>query len=98
MDEVHGRGAIGLTSPDGWNDPYLLKLGEAGAAGNCPACGALQARGAVFCWQCSNELKPAATPEQPKPAPSAEQPKPAPSAEQPKAPPSAEQPKAPPSA
>lgn len=37
----------------------LLKLGEAGAAGNCPACGALQARGAVFCWQCGNELKPA---------------------------------------
>jgi hypothetical protein len=36
----------------------LLKLGEAGAAGNCPSCGALQARGAVFCWQCGNELKP----------------------------------------
>ena len=37
----------------------LLKLGEAGAAGNCPSCGALQARGAVFCWQCGNELRPA---------------------------------------
>jgi hypothetical protein len=48
----------------------LLKLGEAGAAGNCPACGALQARGAVFCWQCGNELKPAETPEQPKTPPS----------------------------
>jgi hypothetical protein len=46
----------------------LLKLGEAGAAGTCPSCGALQARGAVFCWQCGNELKPAAKPtEQPKP-------------------------------
>jgi len=46
----------------------LLKLGNAGAAGSCPACGALQARGAVFCWQCGNELKPAAKPsEQPKP-------------------------------
>lgn len=47
----------------------LLKLGEAGAAGTCPSCGALQARGAVFCWQCGNELKPAAKPsEKPKPA------------------------------
>ena len=47
----------------------LLKLGEAGAAGSCPACGALQARGAVFCWQCGNELRPAAKPEQPKAPP-----------------------------
>jgi hypothetical protein len=39
----------------------LLKLGTAGAAGTCPSCGALQARGAVFCWQCGNELRPAAT-------------------------------------
>jgi hypothetical protein len=46
----------------------LLRLGEAGAAGTCPACGALQARGASFCWQCGTELKPAAKPsEQPKP-------------------------------
>ena len=36
----------------------VLKLDEAGAAGTCPSCGALQARGAVFCWQCGNELKP----------------------------------------
>jgi hypothetical protein len=42
----------------------LLKLGNAGAAGSCPACGALQARGAVFCWQCGNELRPAAKSEQ----------------------------------
>jgi hypothetical protein len=45
----------------------VLKLDEAGAAGTCPSCGALQARGAVFCWQCGNELKPAAKPSQ-KPA------------------------------
>jgi hypothetical protein len=45
----------------------VLKLEEAGAAGTCPSCGALQARGAVFCWQCGNELKPAAKPSQ-KPA------------------------------
>ena len=42
----------------------LLKLGTAGAAGTCPACGSLQARGAVFCWHCGNELKPAARPSQ----------------------------------
>jgi hypothetical protein len=38
----------------------LIKLGAAGAAGNCPACGAMQARGAIFCWQCGNELRPTA--------------------------------------
>jgi len=56
----------------------LLKLGNAGASGSCPACGALQARGAVFCWQCGNELKPATKPSaQPQhSATSAEQPKP----------------------
>ena len=36
----------------------LLKMGETGTTGNCPSCGALQARGAVFCWQCGNEIKP----------------------------------------
>ena len=35
----------------------MLKLEERGAASTCPACNALQARGAVFCWQCGNELK-----------------------------------------
>jgi hypothetical protein len=46
----------------------LLKLGAAGAAGNCPSCGALQARGAIFCWQCGTELRPAAKPsDKPKP-------------------------------
>jgi hypothetical protein len=50
----------------------LLKLGTAGAAGTCPACGSLQARGAVFCWQCGNELRPAAkSGEKPKPKPPA---------------------------
>jgi hypothetical protein len=50
----------------------LLKLGTAGAAGTCPSCGALQARGAVFCWQCGNELRPAAkSDEKPKPKPRA---------------------------
>ena len=48
----------------------LLKMDEAGAAGTCPSCSALQARGAVFCWQCGNELKPAAKPsKKAKPAP-----------------------------
>jgi hypothetical protein len=48
----------------------LLKLGTTGAAGTCPSCGALQARGAVFCWQCGNELRPAAkSSETPKPRP-----------------------------
>lgn len=34
----------------------LLRLDEAAAAGSCPACGALHARGAVFCWQCGTDL------------------------------------------
>jgi hypothetical protein len=34
----------------------LLKLEDAGAAGTCPACGALHARGAAFCSQCGNTL------------------------------------------
>jgi hypothetical protein len=45
----------------------VLAMEEAGAAGTCPSCGALQARGAVFCWQCGNELKPASKPSE-KPA------------------------------
>lgn len=36
----------------------LLKMGETGTTGSCPSCGALQARGAVFCWQCGTEVKP----------------------------------------
>jgi hypothetical protein len=34
----------------------VLRLDEAGAAGSCAACGALHARGAVFCWQCGADL------------------------------------------
>jgi hypothetical protein len=34
----------------------LLRLDGAGAAGTCPACGALHARSAVFCWQCGKDL------------------------------------------
>jgi len=40
----------------------MLKMEESGAAGTCPSCGALQARGAIFCWQCGHEMKPPATP------------------------------------
>ena len=36
----------------------VLKLDQAGASGACPSCGALHARGAVFCWQCGRELTP----------------------------------------
>jgi hypothetical protein len=36
----------------------MLKMDESGAAGTCPNCSALQARGAVFCWQCGKELAP----------------------------------------
>jgi hypothetical protein len=34
----------------------VLRLEQAGAAGSCPGCGALHARGAVYCWQCGKEL------------------------------------------
>ncbi len=34
----------------------MLRLDEAGAAGACKSCGALYARGAVFCWQCGGDL------------------------------------------
>lgn len=34
----------------------MLRLDEAGAAGTCPSCGALYSRGAVYCWQCGNDL------------------------------------------
>ena len=33
-----------------------LALHENGAAGSCPGCDALYARGAVFCWQCGIQL------------------------------------------
>lgn len=44
------------------NIERMLKLKERGAASTCPACNALQARGAVFCWQCGNELKQPTSP------------------------------------
>lgn len=34
----------------------VLRMDQEGAAGTCPHCGSLQARGAVFCWQCGKEL------------------------------------------
>lgn len=45
----------------------MLRLGEEGVAGTCPSCGGVQARGAIYCWQCGNELTPASqqTPEMP---------------------------------
>lgn len=40
----------------------IIRMEESGAAGTCPKCGALQAHGAVFCWQCGKELKPPVRP------------------------------------
>lgn len=53
-----------------------LKLGDAGAAGTCPSCGALHARGAVYCWQCGTDLMEEQTIAMP-PVQSAPQPSPA---------------------
>jgi hypothetical protein len=36
----------------------MLRLEDAGAAGGCPSCGALYARGAAFCWHCGTQLLP----------------------------------------
>jgi hypothetical protein len=63
----------------------LMQLEQAGAAGSCPSCGALYSRGAVYCWQCGNDLMPKTgvqTPPAPPPArapapPAAQQPAPA---------------------
>ena len=35
---------------------HLLRLDQHGAAGACPSCGSLYARGAVFCAQCGHGL------------------------------------------
>ena len=35
----------------------LLRLEEAGAAGACPHCGSLYARGSDFCWHCGLALR-----------------------------------------
>ncbi len=47
------------------------RLSEDGVAGTCPSCGGVQARGAIYCWQCGKELTPAtvAMPATPSPAP-----------------------------
>jgi hypothetical protein len=34
----------------------LLHMQESGTAGDCPSCGALRSRGAVFCWQCGVQV------------------------------------------
>ena len=34
----------------------VLESGDSAAGGNCPACGALYARGAAFCAQCATPL------------------------------------------
>jgi hypothetical protein len=41
---------------------HLLRLDETGAAGACPACGALYARGSVYCSSCGTALQPAGLP------------------------------------
>jgi hypothetical protein len=48
----------------------LLHIEQGGAAGACPACGALFTRGAAYCWQCGAGLvsQPPVTPT-PSPAP-----------------------------
>lgn len=71
----------------------LLRLEDAAAAGSCPSCGALYARGAVFCWQCGNDLMPKADPAPGSAAPSGSVPPPAGS---PPAPASTPSPTAPP--
>jgi hypothetical protein len=43
----------------------LLRLEEGGAAGACPSCGSLYARGAVFCWHCGTRLLQSPTPDAP---------------------------------
>lgn len=34
----------------------LLRLKDAGAAGTCPSCASMYARGATFCWKCGTQL------------------------------------------
>lgn len=41
----------------------LLRLEQAGAAGACPSCGSLYARGAAFCWHCGGQLLDHAVPD-----------------------------------
>jgi hypothetical protein len=58
----------------------MLRLEQAGAAGECPNCGALYPRGAVYCGQCGSDLigrVTLATPSTPAPAPQGPPPAPA---------------------
>jgi len=51
---------------------HLLRLDSTGAAGACPQCGTLYARGALFCSQCAFQLvgvQPVGAPMTPPPAP-----------------------------
>jgi hypothetical protein len=41
----------------------LLRMEDAGAGGECPSCGALHGRGAMFCWQCGHQLMPTGSPD-----------------------------------
>ncbi|HST42886.1 MAG TPA: hypothetical protein VLK58_25405, partial [Conexibacter sp.] len=57
---------------------HLLRLDTTGAAGACPQCGTLYARGAVYCSHCAFQLvqvqhagAPSAPPAAPTPAPAA---------------------------
>lgn len=34
----------------------LLHMQESSVVGNCPSCGAVRSRGAVFCWQCGGAV------------------------------------------
>jgi hypothetical protein len=73
----------------------LLRLEQAGAAGDCPACGALYARGAVYCGQCGKDLVDRVTlapPAAPGPGPGAAAPSPAEPEAAPAAPPPPEAP------
>ncbi len=60
----------------------MLRMEDAGAAGSCPSCGSLYARGAVYCSQCGHDLLQRSAMETPPPAATA-------------APPAAAQPQAP---
>jgi hypothetical protein len=44
---------------------HLLRLDTTGAAGACPRCGTLYARGALFCSQCAHQLVAPAAPAAP---------------------------------
>jgi hypothetical protein len=34
----------------------MLHMQESGSVGNCPSCGAVRSRGAVYCWQCGTQV------------------------------------------